>query len=260
MKAVFGAPSRHIFAALNRAIFDGHTYANSSGGDPAVMPQLTYEGLFAFFERFYHPGNAIFVSRGNVPLTRDPREGRGDRRHAARPRATRRVDPGRAAAGRPRIGQRPDPRGGRGGVARTRRDRLGRRDAVRRLLRAAAARRRRRGRCSKGDASPVRRAIRESGLARGAIDTMRVAVPQPAARGLRRGRRPGRRGASRARRPRRDRRRGARRARSVRGRRRHRPARAAPPRSGERHRRVPRHRVPAAAVRRRSVHRARAGR
>ena len=52
----------------NRAIFDGHTYANSAGGDPAVMPQLTYEGLFAFFERFYHPGNAIFVSRGDVPL------------------------------------------------------------------------------------------------------------------------------------------------------------------------------------------------
>ena len=68
MKATFGSPARHAYSALNRALFPGHPYAESSGGDPAVMPELTYEQIMAFFERFYHPGNASFISRGDIPL------------------------------------------------------------------------------------------------------------------------------------------------------------------------------------------------
>ena len=68
MKAVFGATQRHAHKALNRALFAGHHYENDSGGDPAEMPQLTYEYLMDFFARLYHPRAATFISRGDVPL------------------------------------------------------------------------------------------------------------------------------------------------------------------------------------------------
>lgn len=68
MKAVFGSPLRHASLALHRALFAGHPYGHDAGGDPAVMPQLTYEEILAFFNRFYHPANVSFLSRGDIPL------------------------------------------------------------------------------------------------------------------------------------------------------------------------------------------------
>jgi Zn-dependent M16 (insulinase) family peptidase len=71
MKAVFGSPRHHEFLALRKALYDGtHPYANYAGGDPAEMPSLTYEQLRAFNHAHYHPGNATFISRGDVPLDR----------------------------------------------------------------------------------------------------------------------------------------------------------------------------------------------
>ena len=174
MKAVFGAPNRHIFAALNRALFDGHAYANSSGGDPAVMPDLTYEGTVAFFERFYHPGNATFVSRGNIALgeilakVEEVVEGNRDRRGPT-------VIPDVPRLDAPVSVEAPIPAAGSRGhvvigwVAATQAG-----DSYERLLLDVAG-----DVLFDGDASPVRRAIRESGLARGAIDTTRAPYRNP---------------------------------------------------------------------------------
>jgi Zn-dependent M16 (insulinase) family peptidase len=67
-KAVFANPTRHAFRALSRALFPGHPYSHDAGGDHTEVPKLTYEGIMEFNRRFYHPANAFFVSRGNLPL------------------------------------------------------------------------------------------------------------------------------------------------------------------------------------------------
>lgn len=71
MKAVFGSPRHHEFLALRKALYEpGHPYSFYAAGDPAEMPSLTYEQLLDFNKRHYHPGNATFISRGDVPLDR----------------------------------------------------------------------------------------------------------------------------------------------------------------------------------------------
>lgn len=45
-------------------------YAFNSGGDPKVIPSLTYEELLRFYETFYHPSRCLFFLYGNLPLKR----------------------------------------------------------------------------------------------------------------------------------------------------------------------------------------------
>lgn len=68
-KAAFGVASNHAFRTLNQALFPGHPYSHSAGGDSRDVPKLTYEEIMEFNRRFYHPANAFFLSRGNVPVS-----------------------------------------------------------------------------------------------------------------------------------------------------------------------------------------------
>jgi hypothetical protein len=169
---VFGPPGRHSVAALNKAPFGAHTYANSAGGDPAVMPELTYEYIRGFFDRFYHPGNAIFVSRGDVSLN-DILErveeivGEG----AERKPPTEIPDVPRLTA--PVVAQAPIPSGDGMVVLGWVLDMVSGHSYDRLLLDVAG------DVLFDGDASPVRRAIRESGLVRGVLDTNRAPYRNP---------------------------------------------------------------------------------
>ena len=49
-------------------LFPGSTYGHASGGDPAAIPDLTYEELKQFHVDHYHPSNAKFYSYGDLPL------------------------------------------------------------------------------------------------------------------------------------------------------------------------------------------------
>jgi Zn-dependent M16 (insulinase) family peptidase len=53
---------------LYQALLPGTPYAHNAGGDPAAIPDLTYEQLSAFHATHYHPSNAIFVTFGDLPL------------------------------------------------------------------------------------------------------------------------------------------------------------------------------------------------
>ncbi|MFN2462496.1 MAG: insulinase family protein [Candidatus Dormibacteria bacterium] len=68
MKSDMASPGGVMSRAIGRILFPGTTYANSSGGFPPVIPQLTWEQLRAFHARHYHPGNARFFTYGNLPL------------------------------------------------------------------------------------------------------------------------------------------------------------------------------------------------
>lgn len=68
MKGALSSPSSRLFETLNAALFPHVTYGCNSGGDPRVIPQLSYEEMKHFHETFYHPSRCLFFFYGNLPL------------------------------------------------------------------------------------------------------------------------------------------------------------------------------------------------
>jgi Zn-dependent M16 (insulinase) family peptidase len=63
------SPDQVMARSLLNAMYPDTTYSFNSGGDPLVIPELTYEQLNAFHRRHYHPSNSFFYTYGNLPLT-----------------------------------------------------------------------------------------------------------------------------------------------------------------------------------------------
>lgn len=68
MKGALSSPSTRLFEVLNASLFPQVTYGYNSGGDPWVIPQLSYEEMKHFYETFYHPSRCLFFFYGNLPL------------------------------------------------------------------------------------------------------------------------------------------------------------------------------------------------
>ena len=50
------------------SLFPDTTYANESGGDPDVIPELTYEEYLNFHRTYYHPSNSYIYLYGNMDM------------------------------------------------------------------------------------------------------------------------------------------------------------------------------------------------
>lgn len=62
MKGVFSNPESVLDRDLSHSLFPDTTYGCESGGDPAAIPDLTYEEFKGFHEKYYHPSNSrIFL-------------------------------------------------------------------------------------------------------------------------------------------------------------------------------------------------------
>lgn len=68
MKGAMASPLARLDDVVNATLFPDLTYGINSGGDPKVIPQLTYEDLRAFHQKFYHPSRCLFFFYGNMPL------------------------------------------------------------------------------------------------------------------------------------------------------------------------------------------------
>ncbi len=68
MKGAFSDPFRHLFHHTITTLMPGSTYAHESGGDPAVIPQLSYEQFVQFHRTYYHPSNATLFFYGDADL------------------------------------------------------------------------------------------------------------------------------------------------------------------------------------------------
>ena len=53
-----------------KSILPGTIYDHDSGGDPADIPDLTYEQFRSFHARYYHPSNCRVFLSGNIPTER----------------------------------------------------------------------------------------------------------------------------------------------------------------------------------------------
>jgi Zn-dependent M16 (insulinase) family peptidase len=70
MKGAMSSPDQVMSRSLLKVLYPSTTYCHNSGGDPAVIPRLTYDQLKAFHRHHYHPSNSFFYTYGNLPLRR----------------------------------------------------------------------------------------------------------------------------------------------------------------------------------------------
>ncbi|MCQ2388621.1 MAG: insulinase family protein [Kiritimatiellae bacterium] len=66
MKGVFADPDDVGCLETMRLLFPNHCYGFESGGDPASIPDLTFEKYKDFHARFYHPSNARIFLDGRI--------------------------------------------------------------------------------------------------------------------------------------------------------------------------------------------------
>lgn len=68
---VYSSPESLLYRAAQQATFPDNTYASDSGGDPANIPDLTFEQFTAFHDAYYHPANSrIFFYGDDDPASR----------------------------------------------------------------------------------------------------------------------------------------------------------------------------------------------
>ncbi|XP_015054875.1 presequence protease 1, chloroplastic/mitochondrial-like [Solanum pennellii] len=58
MKGVYSQPDNLLGRTSQQALFPDNTYGVDSGGDPRVIPSLSFEEFKEFHRKFYHPSNA----------------------------------------------------------------------------------------------------------------------------------------------------------------------------------------------------------
>ncbi|MCI5225273.1 MAG: peptidase M16 [Candidatus Electrothrix sp. AX2] len=71
MKGAFSDPIRSIFHHTFGGLMPGSTYAHESGGDPSVIPDLSYEQFVAFHKKHYHPSNGILFFYGDADVDQE---------------------------------------------------------------------------------------------------------------------------------------------------------------------------------------------
>jgi Zn-dependent M16 (insulinase) family peptidase len=65
MKGVYSSPDQVLGRTTQMALFPDTLYGLDSGGDPAVIPDLTYETFKKFHQTYYHPSNARIYFYGD---------------------------------------------------------------------------------------------------------------------------------------------------------------------------------------------------
>jgi Zn-dependent M16 (insulinase) family peptidase len=67
MKGAMSSPIAQLWQHVQAALLPDTPYRFNSGGDPAAIPDLTYQQLRAFHARHYHPSQAVFLTYGTFP-------------------------------------------------------------------------------------------------------------------------------------------------------------------------------------------------
>ncbi len=62
-------PGYCLYSTVNGNLLPDTCYACNSGGNPLVMPDLTYKQLKTYHQTYYHPRNSYFFFYGNIPTS-----------------------------------------------------------------------------------------------------------------------------------------------------------------------------------------------
>ena len=66
MKGAFSSPDDVVEREIMNSLYPDTSYGIESGGDPDVIPELTYEKFLAFHQKYYHPSNSYIYLYGNL--------------------------------------------------------------------------------------------------------------------------------------------------------------------------------------------------
>ena len=65
MKGAYSSPENRLGEHINQSLFPDTIYSHDAGGDPKIIPDLTYATFKAFHEKYYHPSNALVFFYGD---------------------------------------------------------------------------------------------------------------------------------------------------------------------------------------------------
>ena len=68
MKGAFSSPDDVLYREIMNSLYPHTPYGVESGGDPDVIPELTYEEFLAFHQKYYHPSNSYIYLYGNMDM------------------------------------------------------------------------------------------------------------------------------------------------------------------------------------------------
>ena len=68
MKGAFSSPESVLERFTSSVLFPDTPYSNESGGDPAVIPNLSYEQFIQFHKDYYHPANSYIYLYGDMDM------------------------------------------------------------------------------------------------------------------------------------------------------------------------------------------------
>ena len=68
MKGAFSSPEGVLDRVVLNSLFPDNTYSVESGGDPEVIPELTYERFLDFHRKYYHPSNSYIYLYGDMDV------------------------------------------------------------------------------------------------------------------------------------------------------------------------------------------------
>ena len=69
MKGAFSSPDDLLARKISDTLYPDTVYSVESGGDPDVIPQLTYDRFLDFHRKYYHPSNCYIYLYGNMDVT-----------------------------------------------------------------------------------------------------------------------------------------------------------------------------------------------
>lgn len=68
MKGAFSSPDDVLEREMMNSLYPHTTYGCESGGDPEVIPELTYEQFLEFHRKYYHPSNSYIYLYGDMDM------------------------------------------------------------------------------------------------------------------------------------------------------------------------------------------------
>jgi Zn-dependent M16 (insulinase) family peptidase len=66
MKGALSSPDDLMLDWISKGLFPDNTYCQESGGDPVVIPELSYEAFLEFHKKYYHPSNSYLYLYGDL--------------------------------------------------------------------------------------------------------------------------------------------------------------------------------------------------
>lgn len=68
MKGAYSSPDDVLEREIMNSLYPHTSYAVESGGDPDVIPELTYDDFLAFHKKYYHPSNSYIYLYGDMDM------------------------------------------------------------------------------------------------------------------------------------------------------------------------------------------------